>query len=225
MVRHPIPVVLALVAGLAFLACCRDLSLGLWRVRDFLSGVLDISLTVDAEIFVSTGFEGDFDDWSDIPLFDDGEIETDLTAAAYSGALFEIDLDFDGIEEKTSLILAEGAAASGNRPIFVAWEGDSYTVDKGVCYLGWAENGDVKLAAARCGQSTGVMYCSMPQNSEDLARCELCPASGACTPCDMDGELDDCLPEKEAGGSIDIDIDIDADIDLDMDADRSAGEP
>jgi hypothetical protein len=220
-------VVLALVLGLALAACCRDLSLGLWRVRDFLSGVLELSLTVEVEAFVPTGFSGDFDDWSDIPLFDSGEISTELSGAAWGEAWLGFDLDLDGLDEDARLLLAGGVPSSGNSPVFVSWRGDAYTVDRGVCWLGWVEGGSVKLAAARCGQPTGVMVCSMPAGNEDLARCELCPASGACATCDMEGDLDECLPEKEAGGGVDldIDVDIDVDIDLDMDADRSAGEP
>jgi hypothetical protein len=225
MIRPPILAICALAAGLALAACCRDLSLGLGRVRDFLAGVLDLSLTVDAEAFGSTGFEGDFDGWSDIPLFDSGEIATDLSGAAWGEALLDVDLDLDGVAEGTRLLLPDGVSTSGNRLVFVSWRGDAYTVDKGVCWLGWAEGGSVKLAAARCGQPTGVMYCSMPAAEGGTVSCELCPASGSCAACDMDGDLDECLPEEEGGGSIDIDVDIDADIDLDMDADRTAGEP
>ncbi len=220
-------VILALVVGLALAACCRDLSLGMGRVRDFLSGVLDISLSVDVDVFVSSSFSGGFDAWADIPLFDSGEVATDLSAATWGEALLDFDLDLDGAAEDTRLLLPDGVPTSGSRLVFVSWRGDSYTVDKGVCYLGWAEGGRVKLVAARCGEATGLMVCSMPATGGDTVSCELCPASGSCELCDMGGDLDDCLPEKKVGGSIDIDVDIDVDIDLDidLDANRSAGEP
>jgi len=231
MLRRPILVVCALVVGLALAACCRDLSLSLGRVRDFLSGVLEISLTAEGSLFVSSSFSGDFRGFANIPLFDEGGIAADLSGATWQAAVLEFDVDLDGFAEETRLLLPQGVQASGSRLIFVAWRGDSYTVDKGVCYLGWPESGRVKLAASRCGKSSGVMYCSMPANDETLARCEFCPATGACGACDMTGDFDDCLPAEKISGSLDIDIDIDADIDFDLDhdrdseAERHAGEP
>jgi hypothetical protein len=220
--RHRTFAILALAATLATSACCRDLSLGLGRVRDFLSGVLDLSLTVDAGVFVSSSFSGSFDAWADIPLFDSGEISTDLSAATWAEALIEVDIDLDGLAEDARLLLPEGVATGGNRLVFVSWRGDAYTVDKGVCYLGWVEGGRVELAASRCGEDLGVMRCSMPTAGGGALSCRLCPASGSCAACDTGGDLDDCLPEKEGGGSIDIDVDIDADIDADIDFDRDA---
>lgn len=206
---------LALSAAVAVSACC-DLSFKLGRVRGFLAGVFEVSVEVAVEGYVSVDFSGDLSAWSQISSFADVEVETDISASDFSIADIKYDVDYDASDEKIRVLRAEG---TGTPLVFLAWKGDKYTVDKGVCYLGWYEQGQAKLAAAYCKQTNGAMYCHMPPANEDAAYCEKCNGSGSCTTCDMTQSLEKCLPKEETGVDLDVDIDIDIDIDIDLDVD------
>lgn len=205
--------VLLAAALLLAWGCCDGLRVKLSRVGDFLQGIIDLSGSVSIE--GSSSFGGDFAAWADIPAFDEGEIEFDLTGAVYFEGSDELDVDYDAADEELALLRADGAV------IFAAWRGDKYTADKGVCWLGWVEGGEAKLAAAWCGDDAGVMYCGMPTSGQGEPTCDLCESSsGACAACDMDARLSACLPPKPTSGSVDVDVDIDIDIDVDMDLDE-----
>ena len=205
-------------------ACCVSGSIKLRRVRDFMAGVLDVTIQLDASATASYDFDGDLGGFADIPAFFDAEVEAELGADGFAAGFVEADVDFDAFEEELRLLVAEGVYSGGRPLVFTSWRGESYTADKGVCYLGWCEQGEVHLAANHCGQSNGYMRCSMPEDDELLARCETCSSPGQCAECDLSKTLSKCLPEKEGGGSIDIDVDIDIDIDadIDLDLDRDA---
>jgi hypothetical protein len=208
-------VLLALAALLLVSACC-DLSFKLGRVKAFLSGVFELAVEGEISGWAQVEFSGDFGAFAYLPAFDDDAIETDVSTAEFSLAHVDYDVDYDASDEYISGLRAEGA---GSPVVFVFWRGDKYTVDKGVCYLGWFEGGDARLAANHCGQDNGAMYCTMPVTNEDATYCERCSGGGACESCDMGQSLSKCLPDKEEGGGADLDIDIDIDIDIDLDLD------
>jgi hypothetical protein len=216
-------VALAAAASLAAWGCCDGLSIRLSRVADFLSGVVSVSGEVSAEFsssdpgLATASFDGDFASFADIPAFPADQIETDLSAAAYLGRHAARDVDCDAAEEDMTVLYADVASPAAD-VVFASWSGDAYTADKGVCYLGWVEGGEARLAASWCGDDSGLMYCSMPTAAAVAApTCELCDSeSGACAACDMGGRLFSCLPPKSVSGGIDIDIDIDFDHDGDL---------
>jgi hypothetical protein len=203
-------------------ACCDHVSIELGRLRGFLSGVFELSVEIQIDGFISSEFSGDVSllgEWAFIPSFDGAEVEADVSGAAFTRAIIEYDVDKDAAKERISVLRAEGGALTLPLDFFI-WNGDAWTADKDVCYLGWAEGGEVKIAASYCGETTGVMYCFMPGASEANVLCEACDTDGYCEQCSPKGSLDKCLPNKADGsGSIDLDIDIDIDIDLDMDVD------
>lgn len=216
---------LALAAAVAALAwgCCDGLSIRLSRMADFLGGVIDVSAEVSADVsgagLVGVAFDGDFAGFADIPAFPAGEIAADLSGAAWSGGGGSFDMDYDAAREDVALLAAQGGALASPL-VFASWRGDRYTADKGVCWLGWVEGAEARLAASWCGDETGLMYCEMPTVEGATPACELCDAeTGGCAACDMGGRLKSCLPEKSVSGSIDIDIDIDFDHDQDVEAD------
>ncbi len=200
-------------------ACCKEGSLRLGRISGFLSGVFEVAFELDIDGYASFSFDGDTGGWARIPAFDDERIVTDLSAAAFSGNQVEHDVDWDASDETLYLVLAQEIGLSIPDILFVRWKGDSYTADKGVCYLGWTEHGEVKIAASRCDDDIGVMYCRMNQWSDGPAVCESCYTGQSCELCDMTESLGDCLPDDSSGSSVDIDVDIDIDIDIDMDVD------
>jgi hypothetical protein len=213
--------ILFLAAATSILAgsCCDGLSIRLSRIFDFLSGVGEISAEVSASDtgFETVSFNGDFATWSNIPAFPADEIGVDLTSATYLGGSAKHDVDFDASRENVTLLVPVDAALAP-LTVFASWHGDKYTADKGVCYLGWVDGTEIRLAATWCGDDSGLMYCAMPDTKAGTPWCELCDAEdGTCAPCPMSGRLDSCLPPKSASGSIDIDIDIDIDFDHDPD--------
>lgn len=207
---------IALLAVLLVSACCDNLWIKLGRVKLYLSGVFELAVEGEISGWAEVEFSGDFGAFANLPAFDETEIETDISAAVFSLAHVEYDADYDAADERISGLRAEGLGAP---VVFVTWRGDKYTVDKGVCYLGWVEGGEIKLAANHCGQDNGAMYCYQPGASEELTYCERCTAGGVCESCDMGARLKKCLPAEEKGASADLDIDIDIDIDIDLDLD------
>jgi len=204
-----------LAVAVAVVACC-TMEFKLGRVRAFMSGVFEVAVEMQIEGWISVDFSGDLGAFANLPAFDDGEVVTDIASDQFSLAHVEDDIDDDASDEQLSVLRATGAGA----PVtFVFWRGDAYTVDKGVCYLGWAEGGEVKLAANWCKQENGAMYCHMPGADEQLAYCERCKADGSCEACSMQMGLEECLPKKKDSGGLDLDIDIDIDIDIDWDLD------
>ncbi|MFO8073163.1 MAG: hypothetical protein R6V85_14925 [Polyangia bacterium] len=219
--RGIIAVALLLAAALAASSCCDDLRIRLGRVRDFLSGVYELTVEVDISGFAETSFDGDVAGWARIPRLSLSEIDADLAASSYSSAQASFDVDWDASSEKIEMLAVEEAYGVGARPlILMKWKGDRFTVDKGVCYLSWVEGSRIELAAAYCGESTGAMYCEMSEGYPENASCVGCDADGQCVPCKMDKRLGACLPPEEKSGSVDIDVDIDIDIDLDVDVAR-----
>lgn len=215
------------VAAVALLvtACCISGSIKIGRVSGFMSGVMEVSIGFDAAGSYGTILPGGVGGWADLESFDEARITTDLSAAAFSYKVGEeYDVDLDASAEELIFLRAETSAAVGGEMVFVAWEGDKWTVDKGVCYLGWMEEGDVKIAASYCGVDLGTMYCTAHQSNDPRPLCETCSADGMCSDCDMGKSLDKCLPPKSVGGSVDLDIDIDMDIDIDVAADDEPGE-
>jgi hypothetical protein len=215
----------AALAAALFLAwgCCVGATIKLSRVADFLSGVIEISGSASVE--VSSSFDGDFAGWADIPAFSEDELDVDLSGAAYYEGSESFDVDYDAANEQVALLRAVAPAAPGAPMIFAAWSGDKYTIDGGVCYVGWVGDAEAHLAASWCGDGGGVMVCSMPIASS-TASCDLCEGSSPCTPCDPGGRLEDCLPAEPTGGSVDLDVDIDIDIDIDIDVgDDTGGAP
>ena len=207
---------LAAAAGALAWGCCDGLSLRLSRMADFLSGVIDLSAAVSVSGLASATFNGDFATWADVPAFPAGEIDLDLTGAAWVGGSEKRDMDYDAAKEKVTLLAAQGGALAAPA-VFATWRGDRYTADKGVCYLGWVDGALVRLAAAWCGDESGLMYCEMPSSGTGAPSCELCDAeTGACNACDMHDREKSCLPPKSVSGGIDIDIDIDFDHDQDV---------
>jgi hypothetical protein len=207
--------VLAAAVLLLAWGCCGNPSIKIGRIADFLNGVISISIELSLSTFATMTFDGDFGAWAAIPEFSTDEITADLSAAAFFHSKMSFDVDYDAADEGIELLGADDAALS--RPLFFAsWRGDKYTADSGVCYLGWVDEDEVRLAASWCGEDEGVMYCSMHASGYGVLSCELCEAGSACVTCDMGGELNACLPTK-ISGSIDIDVDIDIDIDVDVD--------
>ena len=214
--------VFALTTAAFAAGCCDGLSIRLSRMVDFLSGVVGISGSVSADVaasdsaFASVVFSGDFAGFADIPAFPSDEVETDLSGATWLGGGVAFDMDYDASDEDVTVLFAD-VPSPGADVVFSSWRGDAYTADKGVCYLGWAESGEARLAATWCGEESGLMFCSMPAGVAGAApSCERCDAqTGSCTACDMSDRLKSCLPKKSASGSVDIDIDIDIDFDHD----------
>jgi hypothetical protein len=206
----------ALALALLLSSCCVSGSIGLGRVSGFMEGVLEISADLNLEGFVDHDFAGGAGVWADVGSFDQTRVETDLSAAVFTQANIVHDVDDDVFEERISLLRAVTSAAVGGEVLFVSWTGDEYTVDKGVCYLGWLEGSEVKLAASYCEVNLGTMYCTANQSSDPRPSCETCDSDGMCIACDMGKSLDACLPPKSIGGSVDLDIDIDIDIDIDV---------
>ncbi len=200
-------------------ACCDSGSLRLGRISAFLSGVFEVAFELEIDGYVSFSFDGDTGDWAQIPEFDDTRIVIDLSAAAFSRRQVAYDVDWDAIDESLGLLLAQDIGPSISDLLFIRWRGDSYTADKGVCYLGWTEHGEVKIAASRCNDDIGVMYCRMNQWSDGPAICESCYTGQSCELCDMEESLGKCLPHDSSGSSVDLDVDVDIDIDIDMDVD------
>ena len=201
--------------------CCVGATIKLSRIADFLSGIVEISGSASVE--VSSSFDGDFAGWADIPAFSVEELDVDLSGAAYYEGSTSFDVDYDAAKEQVALLKAVDDAALGAPMIFAAWSGDKYTIDGGVCYVGWVGDAEAHLAASWCGDGGGVMICSMSTVGAGALSCDLCEGSSACTPCSMNGRLEDCLPPEPTGGSIDLDVDIDIDIDIDIDVDNGLG--
>jgi hypothetical protein len=215
---------IAVLAGsLVISACCGHISIKLGRLEGFLSGVFELSLEIQIDGFISSEFSGDLSllgEWAWIPSFDGAEVETDVTGAVFTRAIIEYDVDKDASKERISVLRAEGGSVGGAPLDFFIWNGDAWTADKDVCYLGWYEGNEAKIAASYCGETTGVMICYMSGTSTTTVFCDACDTDGFCEPCSLKESLDKCLPNKaDGGGSIDLDIDIDIDIDLDMDVD------
>ena len=200
-------------------ACCDKGSLRLRRISAFLSGVFEVAFELEIDGYASFDFDGDAGDWARIPAFDGARIATDLSAAAFSRQQAGYDVDWDAVDETIRLVLAENADPDIPDLLLIQWGGDAYTADKGVCYLGWTEQGQVKIAASHCDDDIGVMYCRMSQGSDGPAICEGCYTGQACQLCDMKKSLNDCLPSSSDGSSVDVDVDIDIDIDMDIDLD------
>ncbi len=201
-------------------ACCTNGDLRLGRISAFLSGVFEVAFELEIDGYISFDFDDDLGDWAQIPAFDDARIETDLSAAAFSrNNLVKYDVDWDAFDEPLELLLAQDIGSGISDLLLVQWRGDAYTADKGVCYLGWTEHGEVKLAASHCDDDIGIMYCRMNQWSDGPAVCESCYTGQSCTLCDMKESLGKCLPDDSPGSSVDLDVDIDIDIDIDMDVD------
>jgi hypothetical protein len=201
--------------------CCVGATIKIGRIGDFLNGVIAVSAEVSIDAFTSFSFDGDFAAWADIPAFAVDAIEADLSTAVYTSGEASLDIDYDAADEGLALLAADDPALS-EPMLFAAWSGDKYTMDEDVCYLGWLDANSVHIAAGRCGDGTGVMYCWRPDNGMGDPYCELCE-SGGCAPCDMTGDLDDCLPPAPSSGSIDLDVDVDIDIDIDIDVDNGTG--
>jgi len=221
--RPAAALVTTLVCAVVVTACCVSGAIKLGRIKGFLSGVFELSGEAELTGTTTYSFDGELGAWADIPSFDLDELDVDISTASYYRGFVEFDVDYDASEERIEVLRAEGAGSTGALTVsFFSWGGDKYTLDKNVCYLGWAEGGDVYLSAAYCGETTGAMYCRMPGANEDNAYCESCDEGGSCSSCSMKKDFKECLPAKAGGGSIDLDIDIDIDIDVDMDADQHA---
>jgi len=217
--RRPDGWLTALLAAVALSACCASGSIGLGRIADFLSGVLEVSLETSSSGYVTYALSGSLGGWADIPSLDEARLELDLSAATWADRFVDYDVDYDAVDEALRLLRAETGAAAGGELVFVSWSGDAYTADKGVCYLGWVGEDETVIAASYCGETTGAMYCSMNRGAQGKAECESCDETGDCAACDLTKSLEACLPPEESGASLDIDVDIDIDIDIDMDID------
>jgi hypothetical protein len=222
--RRALALLAVLLAGaLTAAACCIDGELKLGRVKAFLTGVFELTIDVEIDGYTTFAFSGEVGDWADIPAFDMAALDVDISGASFYRAFYDYDVDLDAADEAIVALRAENAGATGSATVeLFTWEGDKYTLDKKVCYVGWSEGGDVYLSAAYCGADTGAMYCRAPGANEDLASCERCDASGSCDPCNMKSDLKECLPAKSSSAGVDLDIDIDVDIDLDVDHDEDA---
>jgi hypothetical protein len=215
--------VLLAAALLLAWGCCDGARIKLSRIADFLSGVVEISIDLSMDEFVSASFDGNFAAWAEIPAFSVDEIETDLTAALYATGSASFDMDNDAAAESVVVLAADDDSTFVAPIFFASWRGDKYTADKGVCYLGWVDETQVRIAATWCGDATGVMYCTTSKSGQGAPECDLCEASsGACAACDLDGRMTSCLPPKPLSGSIDIDVDIDLDVDFDVSAGAEA---
>ncbi len=184
-----------------------------------MSGVFEVAFELHIDSYVSFDFDGDTGGWAQIPALDDARIATDLSAAEFSRSLVGYDVDFDAVDESVKLLLAQDVGSGTPDLLLIHWDGDAYTADKGVCYLGWTEQGRVKIAASHCNDDVGVMYCRMNQGSDGPVICERCYTGEACQICDMNSSLGKCLPSSSSESSVDLDVDIDIDIDIDMDVD------
>ena len=150
-------------------ACCDKGSLRLRRISAFLSGVFEVAFELEIDGYASFDFDGDAGDWARIPAFDGARIATDLSAAAFSRQQAGYDVDWDAVDETIRLVLAENADPDIPDLLLIQWGGDAYTADKGVCYLGWTEQGQVKIAASHCDDDIGVMYCRMSGSTAGVA--------------------------------------------------------
>jgi hypothetical protein len=191
-----------LTAGLG--SCCDEPRL---KVKD-MSGRLEFSSTwaTNARFDVSMlfSFDGDFGAWGELSAASAAtlNLKLDLSGILAYRQTLSADVDNDGVAETVKLLALSGTGPSAPDRVFMAWRGDSYTLDADRCYVMWWEGSKLELLNGQCGSAEPALHCQMTTGEPATLACDVCGATGICAPCSAN-EVSSCVSEgkKELEGT------------------------
>ena len=197
--------VVALLWSLPLGGCCEEQDLELERFDGYINGVSD--LTADFHGGWLTGGEVNFslDFWSGFSwfsLFDfsfvlDWDFDFGFNPMFSVGEIY-FDIDNDALKELIEVMRVVNRE-TGEQFVFFNWEGDEYTLDVDMNYVGWMHDGTTVIVAGDTSSGSGAMIVEAQATATADMTFWACADDNRCGHCDEDGTLDACMAAAASG--------------------------